>query len=271
MKQKISCLGYAFTLIFMLLTTSCGKVDEKDLIGSWTSDAELQGFNVTQAITFDKDGTFTEVAIPTENDGIGFEVKGTWELSGFGKLKLQYHVNSLKTIAGKTYYKVHDSEDSYLSKMKRKFRNFNDNDEANKIEFKNHDIKLVTAIGENTFEESDEDTIESMIDKLTSSKDKKSGFSGNKFTPGESLPTSGDIHQFDYLSTNRLTHSDISGYSNADLRLLRNAIYAMHNYDFISEDLQDYFGNFDGYRPVSRNVKLNKTESANVSFIQKYE
>ena len=86
------------------------------------------------------------------------------------------------------------------------------------------------------------------------------------------MPESGSIEQFAWLSEYKLTPADLQNFSKAQLRLLRNAIYAMHGYIFQSQDLKDYFGKFAGYEPVSRVVpSFNSTESANIKLIQGFE
>lgn len=247
MKQNLSYLGCLFTIICALLATGCGKKYEKNIVGSWIADTEVQGFEVNEVFTFDKGGTFTKYIIPTEDDGIGYQVEGSWEINALGALQLDYHVNSLKSIPGPTYFKVHDKEDSYLSKVKRQLRQLNEESPKLKLEFGKGNLKITLNDETITYEEIDEDDVEQLIDNLSS---KKSN-SKSKSSFG-SLPSSGSIHQFDYLSGQRLAYSDISGYTSAELRLLRNAIYALHDYDFDSNDLQEYFGNFDGYDPLTK-------------------
>lgn len=86
------------------------------------------------------------------------------------------------------------------------------------------------------------------------------------------LPTGGSLNQFAFLSSQLLTPEDIQNFSPAELRILRNAIFARHGYMFQSEDLKQYFGNFYDYTPVTRNVTdFNSVENANVAFIKLYE
>lgn len=86
------------------------------------------------------------------------------------------------------------------------------------------------------------------------------------------LPTSGSITQFQWLSTQPLSHSELMRYTKADLRILRNAIFAMHGYRFKSPDLQIYFGNFYDYIPVtSKTPYLTRLELDNIALIKRYE
>lgn len=88
------------------------------------------------------------------------------------------------------------------------------------------------------------------------------------FVPAESsdgyiLPHSG----YTYLSG-----SDLSGLSDAMLRLARNEIYARHGYIFQSDELQAYFNGMSWYEANPYyDGSLTSVEKANVEFIQSYE
>lgn len=88
---------------------------------------------------------------------------------------------------------------------------------------------------------------------------------------GGTIPVSGDISAFKSLSEEYLQDGDIRYYSSSELRILRNAIYAMHGYSFDSQDLQDYFMEFDHYHPYTKTPNLNEVEQYNVNLIKKYE
>lgn len=86
------------------------------------------------------------------------------------------------------------------------------------------------------------------------------------------LPTGGSINQFKTLSNEYLDNEDISHLSSSELRILRNAIYAMHGYAFQSADLQEYFGQFYDYTPETRSTpNFNSIEQANIRVIQANE
>lgn len=86
------------------------------------------------------------------------------------------------------------------------------------------------------------------------------------------MPEGGNITQFAWLSDYELTPTDLKHFSKAQLRILRNAIYAMHGYIFASEDLRDYFSKFTGYDPVSKVIPdFNKVEQTNINLIKRYE
>lgn len=72
----------------------------------------------------------------------------------------------------------------------------------------------------------------------------------------------------------KLTAQDLAPYSKAELRLMRNTIFAIHGHKFQSEDLQQYFSQFPWYRPTVTEVpedELSEIEKYNVTFLQKYE
>ena len=75
-----------------------------------------------------------------------------------------------------------------------------------------------------------------------------------------------------WLSEREVIYSDIAGLDKSELRILRNAIYAMHGHTFKSKDLQEYFGQFSWYEPNgSAENRLSKLERENVMFIKSYE
>lgn len=75
------------------------------------------------------------------------------------------------------------------------------------------------------------------------------------------------------LSTRRLTYDDIKSLNKAQLRILRNEIYARHGYIFKSEDLKSHFSRFGWYKPRHNDVtaQMSETEKYNAAFIKKYE
>ena len=83
----------------------------------------------------------------------------------------------------------------------------------------------------------------------------------------------GDLDNFDWLCERYATDSDLNWRTKAQLRIMRNWIFARHGYIFKSEDLQEYFAQFPWYYPVSTNVasELSKLENANIKKIKEYE
>lgn len=78
---------------------------------------------------------------------------------------------------------------------------------------------------------------------------------------------------YQWLSTYRLKSEDVKDYSLADLRLMRNAIYAMHGYIFKNAELRKHFSAFEWYFPNNENVDANLSaiENANIKVIQARE
>lgn len=80
-------------------------------------------------------------------------------------------------------------------------------------------------------------------------------------------------NQYAWLSDRLVKASDLEGKTAGDLRLMRNAIFARHGYIFKSDDLKEYFSEFDWYEPRYADVtdRLSGIEQKNIAFIQKYE
>lgn len=115
----------------------------------------------------------------------------------------------------------------------------------------------------------DNNTITSF--RISSSfKDDNPGKKSGKLRSGK-IPASGNIEVFNYLSDKYLSPEDLTSYSSSELRILRNAIYALHNYSFNDPQLQNFFNNFKGYTPLTKNVNLNQIEQYNVNLIKRYE
>lgn len=119
------------------------------------------------------------------------------------------------------------------------------------------------------------------FDKLNKDKYANLFRSGNGAAPAVAAVTpsqspqmaSGVNNQYEWLLTRYANPDDMIGKSQAELRIMRNYIFARHNYKFKSPDLQQYFGAFSWYQPLYSDVSrsLNKVEKANISFIQSYE
>ena len=67
--------------------------------------------------------------------------------------------------------------------------------------------------------------------------------------------------------------SDLAGLSKDELRILRNAIFAINGYRFKSNDLAEYFSQFDWYTPMYSDVtsRLSQTEKNNIALIKRLE
>ncbi len=70
-----------------------------------------------------------------------------------------------------------------------------------------------------------------------------------------------------------LKSDDVSNMSAAELRIMRNEMYARHGYSFKLKDMQQYFDQQDWYMPVSTDVTgdLTKLEQKNEAMIKRYE
>lgn len=76
---------------------------------------------------------------------------------------------------------------------------------------------------------------------------------------------------FPNSSRARLMPAMLIDLSPVQLRLARNEIFARHGFIFNTPELAAYFGRFDWYQPMTRDVKLNAIEQANVAMLQTAE
>lgn len=79
--------------------------------------------------------------------------------------------------------------------------------------------------------------------------------------------------QYSISSTKLLTAADVSNLTAAELRIMRNEMYARHGYSFKLSDMQQHFDKQDWYMPVSTDVtgQLTKLEQTNEALIKRYE
>jgi hypothetical protein len=77
--------------------------------------------------------------------------------------------------------------------------------------------------------------------------------------------------RYPYTSQRKVVINDVAFMSNADLRIMRNEIYARHGYIFKSKDLRNYFLSQGWYEPMTYDVVLSTIEQYNVNFIKQYE
>lgn len=92
----------------------------------------------------------------------------------------------------------------------------------------------------------------------------------------ESVPTTNvdsNDDEYAWLCMRYAEPEDLENKSSRELRIMRNYIFARHGYIFKSDDLRQYFSQFDWYMPTSRDVtkELNKIERENIKLIKAYE
>lgn len=75
--------------------------------------------------------------------------------------------------------------------------------------------------------------------------------------------------QFPFMSTMVLNVDDLKFYSNEQLKIIKNEVYAEHGYIFSSEQLKEYYGKFDWYAPKNDDVDsyITAIEKINVQII----
>lgn len=101
-----------------------------------------------------------------------------------------------------------------------------------------------------------------------------SSSSGSNKSTGSLIDISPANDYSDIVCYTWLTDSDVAGLSSAELRILRNTIYARHGRKFKSADLRNYFSGFSWYTPRYDEISessLSETERHNIMLIKKYE
>ncbi len=80
--------------------------------------------------------------------------------------------------------------------------------------------------------------------------------------------------EYDWLSRQYVTYSDIRYLDRGQVRVLKNSIYARHGYIFRDSALRAYFNSlywYRGYRKSVPSKELNKVEQYNIEFLRRYE
>ncbi|MBR4326211.1 MAG: YARHG domain-containing protein, partial [Bacteroidales bacterium] len=79
--------------------------------------------------------------------------------------------------------------------------------------------------------------------------------------------------QYPYTSMKLVLPSELDYFSKAQLRVMRNEIYARHGYVFSSADLKAHFAKMSWYKPLNDNskVQLSELEQLNVDLIKAWE
>ena len=83
-------------------------------------------------------------------------------------------------------------------------------------------------------------------------------------------PKAGEYPQ---SSSRLLAEKDVENLRPADLRIMRNEIYARHGYSFKLDDMRKHFDGLDWYMAVSQDVSdsLTEKEKKNAALIKRYE
>ena len=102
---------------------------------------------------------------------------------------------------------------------------------------------------------------------------------GGKSTVSESpiqnnsVPTMNSGEDYPFTAQRVVSESELASYSDNELSIMRNEIFARHGYIFKRSDLKAYFSTKSWYNPQYSNVDnmLSKTERKNVEIISKVE
>ncbi len=81
------------------------------------------------------------------------------------------------------------------------------------------------------------------------------------------------VGEYPQSSTRLLKEEDVENLRSAELRVMRNEIYARHGYSFKLEDMRKHFDGKDWYMAVSQDISenLTATEKNNAELIKRYE
>ena len=102
--------------------------------------------------------------------------------------------------------------------------------------------------------------------------DKKIG--SREFTlPARVFKYNAKAGKYPQSSSQVLKEADVENLKPADLRVMRNEIYARHGYSFKLADMREYFDKLDWYMPMAVDVttKLTAREKENAALIKRYE
>jgi hypothetical protein len=79
--------------------------------------------------------------------------------------------------------------------------------------------------------------------------------------------------KYPQTSTKRLKEADVENLKPAELRIMRNEIYARHGYSFKLADMRNHFEALDWYMPMALDVttQLTATEKNNAALLKRYE
>lgn len=81
-----------------------------------------------------------------------------------------------------------------------------------------------------------------------------------------------EYREYPETTLRKLKRSELEKYSVAELRIIRNEIFADRGYIFKSEDLNEYFNSKSWYKPTTDlDIKLTEIEKANVELIREVE
>jgi len=111
-------------------------------------------------------------------------------------------------------------------------------------------------------------TTSSVADTIAVEEPANTGQSSNNYASGSS-----NDNPYNWLSTRLATSNDIAGMSKAEIRVLRNAIFARHGYKFKDKSLLQHFSQFSWYSPRYSDITsmLNDIEQKNIKFLKSHE
>lgn len=305
----ISCLS----LLLILLLNSCGSKGDDisgEMQGVWSSKwddeiDDLGDMRVDETIAFiddedsDSEGMFRQVfvgKVDTDDESVPFVVvaSGSWEVVDKDGIKLRYDISNFGTAVfdkGMPYtgqeaalaFMTGDWNEPIKNAIKDIAPSKLNSNLATEVKkgvnsffkdmFEEINGKDVTMAGVVIRNKSMECTVLPVFMKFFG-RDQKFQLADVdvKSLTSVAAPQS-NLPNYDWLSTRNATYSDVANLSKAELRIMRNYIFARHGYIFRSPDLAEYFRQYPWYSPQYGDVsyRLNNIENANIRFIQMYE
>lgn len=267
-KQFLSYLSSVCLLMLLLmLCTGCNGDKEKQIVGTWSNKTVVDGVKSNSVFIFKADGNFLQRLVTKESNTLGFAVQGTWEIDAFGDLTLSYNLSSLKALPTPDFYDPDgEIEKQYLSHMRQQIQDITNQGGSYEISFDDDGEHMIL-----TSQDGKERYTRIRREITTTAQGAADKPAKSTMAVVRNLPQGGSIHQFDILSKQYLAETDLAGLSSAHLRIVRNAIYALHDYNFDSADLREYFGKFHDFTPLTKDANLNQVELANVALIKSLE
>lgn len=95
----------------------------------------------------------------------------------------------------------------------------------------------------------------------------------DNFKEMKSSNTESGNGKYPFTSQRRVTEQELSTYSKAELKIMRNEIFARHGYRFQTQEMKTYFGKQSWHKPKYDNVNhlMSDIEKKNVETIKKVE
>lgn len=294
---------FIFLLPLVAILGSCSKTAESDtestrqeepaptpdwhamLEGTWVSEDNIETGKYISKLCYNQDGSFKfeykflpkedeyyqamlwgeadlfDVAMAYESEKESFSVKGTWDV---------YHDDSSDQLLTDINYDISSFKGKSKNGQKAYLTDFYKKRKVAEAKGKLLPAQTIVGIdGNELIVESDCDG-ETRIYKRTSKPKNPENYDFSRDSEelrrlvNEMLPA---------LQGRNLSKSELQQYTPKQLKLLRNALFAVHGYRFKMKEYTDFFSSFDWYIPQYNDVgdKFNDYERDNINLIRSME